>query len=104
MTGTNSVTRLAMIRAMQKTREQNVRSFLSGPGYGLSVEQMAEILERESGYQELYEALEAVLQFSARAAAGLVVDAAVLSQKPLLNDPAFKKAQLALAKARGESQ
>ena len=65
---TNSTTRLAMMRAVERVQADNklafertpvsVRGEMSRGLMFLSLEIVAEILERESGFRELYEALE----------------------------------------------
>jgi hypothetical protein len=85
---TNSITRLAMMRAVSKLPE----AMLIAP-----VEVIAEILERESGYTELYEALEEQL----RSFVPVVCQQGRVEKCGCI-ECAHERARAALAKARGE--
>ena len=51
-----------MVGALRVVQANNMRALQTGDGRGTSTFDMARILERESGYREMYEALEWALQ------------------------------------------
>jgi hypothetical protein len=101
--------RLAMMRAVRKLEQLKHHRFR---GFGLSAEQMAEILERESGFGEVCEALEieeecggALLRYSVEAESAILRKYAHLLPDGAGNvrSLVFHVACAALAKARGDA-
>lgn len=95
---TNSVTRLAMMRAILASRQDAGGASRAA----FTLEHLAEIIERESGFRELYESLERLLCLVLTGWGYCVETAEELGKYPEIDYPPIVAARAALAKVRGK--